>query len=193
MTVSVGTVIPSGVKLGDIFWDLPPFIYYTPGHSIGCILYVANHTEDDKEYTILGYLYQGGFKLEEVPLQVHRFAWFPVKPGIFTRLHGNIVLDKTNVDLVVNLIEKETEEVTDSVSTRLVMPTGGILPPSWPVDGRGTGIDTGMGTGIGTGIGTGAGIGAMGLGFDLVPLLTLFMLIFVMDMVEELSEDKKKV
>lgn len=36
-------------KLGDIFWDLAPLIYYTKDHDIGCTIYVANHTDEKKE------------------------------------------------------------------------------------------------------------------------------------------------
>ena len=155
--------MPTTTKLGDIFWDLPPHMYYVPGQSIGCTIYVANHTDIDREYMIMGYLYQDGFKLEEVPLQIHRFAWFEVQPGVFTRLHGNITLDKTNVDLVVELIERESESTTDSISTRLVMPRHGVLPPAEEPT-------------------------TPGLESTMLPLLMLMMLMMVMDMVDDLSD-----
>jgi len=119
-------------RLGDVFWDLPPSIYYSPGYDIGCIIYIANHTDEPKEYLLMAYLYRGGLLLEEDPIQVYGYAWFTVDPGVYLRLHGTMVFDMTDVDLVVNLIEKETQEIIDSVSTRLIMPTTTALPPAWP-------------------------------------------------------------
>ena len=29
-------------SLGDIFWDLAPWITYEPGYDLGCSIYVAN-------------------------------------------------------------------------------------------------------------------------------------------------------
>ena len=39
-------------ELGDIFWDLPPWIVYSPGYDVGCSIYVANPTEVEKEYAL---------------------------------------------------------------------------------------------------------------------------------------------
>ena len=42
------------------------------------------------------------------------------------------VFDETDVVLSVILIERETEQITDSVSTSLVAPAVSSLPPTWP-------------------------------------------------------------
>ena len=119
-------------KLGSIFWDLPPLMYYTPNYDIGVTIYTANPTDETREYMLMGYLYRGSIALIEAPLQVQGYAWFPVDSGVFVRFHGDMAFDETNAELVVSLIEKETQEATDSVSTRLLMPAMGILPPAWP-------------------------------------------------------------
>ena len=40
--------------LGDIFWDLAPWITYEPGYDLGCSIYVANPGDAEKEYTLIG-------------------------------------------------------------------------------------------------------------------------------------------
>ena len=37
------TSVMSG-QLGDIFWDLAPWITYEAGNDLGCNIYVANNT-----------------------------------------------------------------------------------------------------------------------------------------------------
>jgi hypothetical protein len=118
--------------LGDIFWDLPPWIVYTPGFDLGCSIYVANPTEVEKEYALIGRLSQDTTLISEEALPVFGTTWFKVEPGDFVVLRGALRFDETDADLAVQLIERETEEATDSVSTRLVAPTTAVLPPAWP-------------------------------------------------------------
>jgi len=120
-------------ELGDVFWDLAPWMYYTPGYDVGCSIYVANPAEEEKEYALMARLSSNETVISEEALPVFGQTWFKVAPGDFVRLHGAFRFDETNVDLTVLLIERETEQVTDSVSTRLVAPTtAGALPPAWP-------------------------------------------------------------
>jgi hypothetical protein len=120
-------------ELGDIFWDLPSWITYSPGFDLGCTIYVANHTEEEKEYALMGRLIRDDTLISEEALPVYGYAWFKVTPGDFIRLYGALRFDETDVDLTVSLIERETEQVADSVSTRLVAPAAaGALPPTWP-------------------------------------------------------------
>jgi len=122
-------------KLGDIFWDISPWMHYTPGKDIGCIIYVANPTTDLKEYTLVSSIYKDGVLLQHGTLQVYGYAWFPVEPEKFIRLHGSVSSDRTDVKLVVGLVERDTEQEVDSVSTLLVSPTRtDILPPPWSSD-----------------------------------------------------------
>ncbi len=73
---------------------------------------------------------------------VFGYAWFKVEPNDFIRLYGALRFAESDCDLNVLLVERETEEITDSVATRLVAPaTAGALPPAWPGAPGGTGTD----------------------------------------------------
>ena len=129
-------------KLGDIFWDLPPWLTYTPGFDIGCSIYVANHTDTEKEYTLMARLTRNTTVISEEALPVFGYAWFKVGPRDFIRLYGALRFAESDCDLTVLLIERETEGVTDAVATRLVAPaTAGALPPAWPGAPGTTGTD----------------------------------------------------
>ena len=122
-------------EVGDVFWDLSPWMYYTPGYDVGCSIYVANPAEEEKEYALMARLSSNETVISEEALPVFGHTWFKVAPGDFVRLHGAFRFDETDVDLTVLLIERETEQVTDSVSTRLVAAEGAAapgLPPAWP-------------------------------------------------------------
>lgn len=130
MTTQVSVMSGS---VGDVFWDLPPWITYTPGFDLGCSIYVANPTGVEKEYALMARLSRENTLITEESLPVFGYAWFKVAPGDFVRLRGALRFDESDADLAVLLIERETEEVTDSAATRLVAPQGtSALPPSWP-------------------------------------------------------------
>ena len=128
-------------ELGDIFWDLPPWFTYTPGYDIGCSIYVANHSDEEKEYALMARLTRETTVLSEEALPVFGFTWFKVEPNDFIRLYGALRFAESDCDVTVSLVERETEEVTDSVTTKLVAPTSSTLPPSWPGAPGGTGTD----------------------------------------------------
>ena len=115
-------------EVGDIFWDLAPWIVYTPGYDVGCSIYVANPAEEEKEYALMARLSSNETMISEEALPVFGYTWFKVAPGDFVRLHGAFRFDESDVDLTVLLVERETQQVTDSVSTRLVAPTLGTTP-----------------------------------------------------------------
>ena len=118
--------------LGDIFWDLAPWITYEPGYDLGCSIYVANPGDAEKEYTLMARLSRSGAVLSEEVLPVFGYTWFKVAPGDFVR-RGALRFDESDSELAILLIERETEEVTDSVVTVLVTPSNAsALPPSWP-------------------------------------------------------------
>ena len=119
-------------ELGDIFWDLSPWVVYSPGYDVGCSIYVANPTEVEKEYALMAQLSSNDTLISEEALPVFGHTWFTVAPGDFIRLYGAFRFEETDVDLVVLLVERETEEVTDLISTRLVGPSVSALPPTWP-------------------------------------------------------------
>ena len=129
-------------SLGDIFWDLAPWITYEPGYDLGCSIYVANPGDTEKEYTLMARLSREGTVISEEVLPVFGYTWFKVAPGDFIRLRGALRFDESDSELAILLIERETEAVTDSVVTVLVSPTGtSALPPSWPGAPGATGSD----------------------------------------------------
>jgi hypothetical protein len=119
-------------QLGDIFWDLAPYIAYSPGFDIGCNIYVANPTDTAKEYALMATLSRDTTKISEEALPVFGYTWFTVDPGDFITLRGAIRFADTNAVLTVSLMEKETGQETDSVATTLVAPSTSALPPAWP-------------------------------------------------------------
>jgi phosphotransferase system glucose/maltose/N-acetylglucosamine-specific IIC component len=120
---------------GDVFWDLPPWISYIAGTDLGFALYVANPTDTVKEYALISNLSQSGTVISEESIKVFGYAWFKVEAGDWVRLRGSLRLEDTNCLLTVVLVEKDTEEVLDSVATYLQMPSAAALPPGWPVSG----------------------------------------------------------
>lgn len=121
-------------KKGDIFWNLDPVITYQPGFDIGVRIFVANTTDSDMEYSLIAKLTSEETLISEEALPVYGSTWFLVKPGDFISLYGALRFEETDVDLNVFLIERESEEIIDSVSTHLTSytPAGGELPPAWP-------------------------------------------------------------
>ena len=127
-----GITVMSG-ELGDIFWDLAPWITYDPGYDLGCSIYVANPTDTEKEYALMARISRESVVISEEVLPVFGYSWFKVSPGDFIRLKGALRFAESDVELAILLIERETEEVADSVITVLVSPsTAGVLPPAWP-------------------------------------------------------------
>jgi hypothetical protein len=119
-------------NLGDIFWDLPSWITYASGYDVGGNIYVANPTDTAKEYALMAQLVRNNQTLSEEALPVFGYTWFKVDPGDFITLKGAMRFSESDADLTVQLIEKESGEVTDAVSTRLVAMTTAALPPAWP-------------------------------------------------------------
>ena len=130
-----GITVMSG-ELGDIFWDLAPWITYETGYDLGCSIYVANPTDTEKESTLIARLSRDTVVISEEVLTVFGYSWFQVDPGDFVRMKGALRFAESDVELAILLIERETEEVSDSVVTALVSPAAaGALPPSWPGTG----------------------------------------------------------
>jgi len=127
--------------LGDIFWDLPPWIIYIPGSDIGGVIFVANPTDVVREYALESRLLSERAVISEESVTVFGHSWFKVEPGGIVRLHGAFRFENTNVALILSLIERETDEATDTVSTFLAQPAAAPAPlwPRWPgapIDGQ---------------------------------------------------------
>ncbi len=121
-----------GGELGNIFWDLPPWIVYAVGYDLGCTIYVANPTDTEKEYALMSRLSSNETVISEEAVKVFGYAWFKVDPKDFIKLRGALRSDESDVVLSVLLVERETQEIADSVSTSLVAPAVSALPPTWP-------------------------------------------------------------
>jgi len=115
-------------EYGDIFWSLPPSIVYVAGSEIHCRIYVANPTDADREYMLMATLSRNGEVVSEFPIRVDEAAWFSVQANNVVSLPGALVLDYTDAALTVNLYERETDEITDSVSTALTSAGTANLP-----------------------------------------------------------------
>ena len=161
-------------QLGDIFWDLAPYIAYAPGYDIGCNIYVANPTDSAKEYALMARLSRDTTLISEGALPVYGYTWFKVEPGEFAILRGALRFNESNADLTVSLMERETGEATDSVTTRLIAATTttAVLPPGW-----GTTTTTTWSS-------------MMGM---MMPMLMFFMLGMVMSSAFRPKEEKKEV
>ncbi len=118
-------------RLGDIFWDLGPVVAYSPGYDLGCSVYVANCTQGKREYALISQLKRGEQLVLEEAVRVFGYAWFPVEPGDLVRLRGSFSFSYTDVAFNLILVDRETEERTDYVSTQLISPAKAALPP-WP-------------------------------------------------------------
>ena len=105
-----------GGELGNIFWDLPPWIVYAPGYDLGCTIYVANPTDTEKEYTLISRLSSNDTLISEEAVKVFGYAWFKVDPNDFIKLRGALRANESSAVLSVLLIERETEEMADAVS-----------------------------------------------------------------------------
>ena len=132
MNYSVMQVTVMAGAKGDIFWDLAPYIVYAPGFDIGCNIYVANPSDTAREYALMARLSRDTTKISEEALPVFGYTWFTVEPHDFIVLKGALRFNESNADLTVSLIERGTEEVADSVATRLIAPSTSALPPAWP-------------------------------------------------------------
>ena len=159
-----------GGELGDIFWDLPPWMTYAAGYDVGCSIYVANPTDTEKEYALMARLTRDSVVLSEEILPVFGYSWFKVEPGDFIRLRGALRFDESDSELALLLIERETEKAADSVATVLVSPSAaGALPPTWP------GVP-----------------GAPGAGFDWSSLLSMMLPVVMLGMMVPILKPRKE-
>jgi hypothetical protein len=115
-------------EYGDIFWSLSPALAYVAGSEIHCRIYVANVTNVDRSYMMMATLSRDGEVIEEFPIKVDDAVWFSVEANNVVSLPGSLVLGYTDAALTVNLYEKETNEITDSVSTALTSQGTANLP-----------------------------------------------------------------
>ena len=114
---------------GDLFWDLPSVVTYIAGQQMPCVIYVANITDGDLSYMLRARTYDTkGNLLSEGVVTTNERTWFDVKAHEYVALSGAILSPQSNVNLVLELVESVTQEVTDAVSAWLHAPTTAELP-----------------------------------------------------------------
>ena len=163
-------------KLGDIFWDLAPWITYAPGNDLGCNVYVANNTDTAKEYALMARLTQGTTVISDEAIPVYGAAWFKVEPGDMVTLKGAFRFPSSDADLTLSLVERESQAAADAVTAMLIAPSSNTLPPGW----GGTGTPGTTGSDWSTMLGT------------MLPMLGIFMLGVVMSSAFKPEKETKK-
>jgi len=116
---------------GDLFWSLGSSVSHVAGGEIFTRIYVANVTDENREYMLMAVVSSGGTKITEFPIKVNGSTWFIVGANDTVRIPSSIEVAYTSATLTLNLYERESNEITDSVSTALI----GLLPafPETPV------------------------------------------------------------
>jgi uncharacterized membrane protein len=112
--------------LGDIFWSLPSGINYAVGAEIPVIIYVANNDTVVHDYLIQTVLSQGNRVVQTSYINVDNSLIFTVNPGEVATLPGSLKFPVSGVTLQVQLTERATGTIVDSVSTGLV--NSGSIP-----------------------------------------------------------------
>jgi len=138
-----------GGVYGDVFWNLMPSLVYVPGTELPCTVYVANPTDEDREYMLALVLSSGGAAIAEYPIKVDDLTWFPVEANSVIGLPGALLLGYSDVALTMSLYEREQNEIIDTVSTALTTTGTSGLPdlpdvpafPDFPGLPPTTGID----------------------------------------------------
>ena len=127
-------------EYGDVFWSLSPVMSYIAGSEIHCRVYVANTTAVERQYMLMARLTRDGEVVDEFPLRVDGLAWFNVGANNVVGLPGAMALDYSDVALTLDLYERETNAVTDSVSAALTSQGTANLPvlPGLPAVTTGT-------------------------------------------------------
>ncbi len=124
-------------SIGDIFWDLAPYLVYIPGSTMGATIYVANPSGSDREYSLMIRLYDAdGQLVSEEAHVVYGYTWFEVKAGQYVKIQSELGFDYSDKILNVVLIDRSTDNEIDNVTTYLVMPQAqAIIPGGGTVSG----------------------------------------------------------
>jgi len=141
-TVNVKALTLAG-EYGDLFWTLEPSLMYVAGTEIFVRIYVANVTDTDREYMLMAKIIRGDTELSEFLVKVDDKAWFEVEAESVVSLPCSLVVDYTDAALVLELYERSTSEITDSVVTGLYSAGTQNLPMLPGIPGAGVGFDLG--------------------------------------------------
>ena len=119
---------------GDIFWSLDPAIVHLEGAEIPVHIYVVNNTDTEHEYMMQIVLTRGVLTLSEIPIPVDEKAWFTVEAGDIISYVGSLKIAYTDVVMSLNLYERTSNAITDSISTTLIKSSQLPTLPSTPID-----------------------------------------------------------
>jgi len=128
-------------EYGDLFWSLEPALMYVAGTEIFARIYVANVTDVDREYMLMAKITRGDSVLSEFVVRVDDKAWFDVEANSVATLPGSLTAAYSDAALTLELYEKLTGEVTDSVSTALYSQGTQYLPALPGLPGVQAGFD----------------------------------------------------
>jgi len=121
-------------NLGEILWDLPQSLLHNAGAEISCSLYITNSTSIDREYTLVAQVVKNGVVVSEFTVPVDSEVWFTVEAQNTIKLPGSVKVDYTDTVLILNLGEKQSNTVVDTVSVALTSQNMvSILGPVAPV------------------------------------------------------------
>jgi len=116
-------------ELGQIAWNLPAALQYTPGMPLQIEVQIFNPTNINRNYKLIEQKLQHGRVIHEAVIPIDGREWFAIPSGHILTIQGTLTLDKTNVVYRMNLMEQSTNRIVDSVSVAL---TGVGEPPAPP-------------------------------------------------------------
>ena len=117
-----------GGTYGDVFWSLMPSTVYVATTELPCTVYVANPTDEDREYMLSLAVWRDGSVITEYTVRVDDLVWFPVDADSVISLPGALVVGYSDAALVMSLFERERGEVVDVVSVALTSSVSAGLP-----------------------------------------------------------------
>ena len=112
--------------LGQIAWNLPAALQYTPGMPLQVEIQIVNPTDIDRTYKLIEQELQNAHVIYEGVVPINGQEWFIIPAGHVLILQGTLTLDKTNIVYRMNLVEQSTNSIVDFVSVAL---TGVEEPP----------------------------------------------------------------
>lgn len=111
--------------LGDLSWNLPSRMEYTPKTPVSFRMGVSNPTAQNRSYSLPYVLSKGGQPIANGTILVDNQEWFAVEAGKAVSLEGSFSLDSNGVILTVGLAEQSSNQIVDQVSVELAAPGGG--------------------------------------------------------------------
>jgi hypothetical protein len=108
--------------LGQISWNLPATLQYTPGTPIPVEVQIGNPTDTNRNYQLVEQVLQDSSVISEEVVPIDSENWLPVPAGYVVTLQGTISLDVTNVIYRLNLKEQSTGNVVGYVAVALAGP-----------------------------------------------------------------------